>query len=512
MQSKTKKGATSLITTMFFTLLAGILVLSFVSIMLTNINESTNYNLSQSAYDAALAGVEDAKIALLLYGDCISRGDLNSARCKKVVESLSTVAGHVDGEGHAIDYDPEDDCDIVRRALGRAEGENETPIRTDNTTYGTSGDNRIDSTFDMAYTCVKVTSKVPDYLGTISKDSDMKVIPLRTESAIKDPSQDPNAGYSPINRIRIEWFSNKNFSDIIDNGMANLYAGSGSPISSSIQFTTNKTRSTSITSGLNKFQSSSYLPPTLSVGLIQAGKTFRLSSFNVNSGTSTNRGRMILRAVGGRTDTPTLIQNTATEGFAASAMAGSTNYTSRFSSNYNADNSPRDVKCYTKDTIGDHAYACSVEIDLPQAVGYDSHNNLVSTRPSDILRYLTLSAPYSRPDIAFSVTMFACTNLDPAHRDTCETVDFVGVQSRVDSTGRANDLFRRIEARVELVDVGYPYPKYALGAYGNDGGNIIKNYSASYNCYNITNGKAAPCGEDGVEDYGSDGEGGGFYE
>jgi hypothetical protein len=54
MYTKIKKGATSLIVTMFFTLLAGILVLSFISIMLSNINESTNYNLSQSAYDAAL--------------------------------------------------------------------------------------------------------------------------------------------------------------------------------------------------------------------------------------------------------------------------------------------------------------------------------------------------------------------------------------------------------------------------------------------------------------------------
>ena len=62
---KTRKGATSMIVIIFFTLLAGILVLSFVSIMVMNISESTNFNLSQSAYDSALAGIEDAKVMLL---------------------------------------------------------------------------------------------------------------------------------------------------------------------------------------------------------------------------------------------------------------------------------------------------------------------------------------------------------------------------------------------------------------------------------------------------------------
>ena len=86
MYNKTKKGATSLIVTMFFTLLAGILVLSFVSIMLSNINESTNYNLSQSAYDAALAGIEDAKIMLLEYNNCMARNDTTSSRCKEMLQ------------------------------------------------------------------------------------------------------------------------------------------------------------------------------------------------------------------------------------------------------------------------------------------------------------------------------------------------------------------------------------------------------------------------------------------
>ena len=117
---KTRKGATSMIVIIFFTLLAGILVLSFVSIMVMNISESTNFILSQSAYDSALAGIEDAKVMLLEYNTCTARGDTTSSQCKKVVEEVNRS-------------DSNEDCDLVRKALNRATGDNETLIRSDNT-------------------------------------------------------------------------------------------------------------------------------------------------------------------------------------------------------------------------------------------------------------------------------------------------------------------------------------------------------------------------------------------
>ena len=136
---KTRKGATSMIVIIFFTLLAGILVLSFVSIMVMNISESTNFNLSQSAYDSALAGIEDAKVMLLEYNTCTARGDTTSSQCKKVVEEVNRS-------------DSNEDCDLVRKALNRATGDNETLIRSDNSNIN----NGADSSLDMAYTCVKV--------------------------------------------------------------------------------------------------------------------------------------------------------------------------------------------------------------------------------------------------------------------------------------------------------------------------------------------------------------------
>ncbi len=46
------------------------------------------------------------------------------------------------------------------------------------------------------------------------------------------------------------------------------------------------------------------------------------------------------------------------------------------------------------------------------------------------------------------------------------SVDFDGVQPAVDSTGRANDLFRRVESRVQLHDTTFPFPRAALDIEG----------------------------------------------
>ena len=479
MYNKTKKGATSLIVTLFFTLLAGILVLSFVSIMLSNINESTNYNLSQSAYDSALAGIEDAKIMLLEYNNCMARNDTTSNRCKDIVAMINA-------EGS------EDDCDIVRKALGRAEGENETLVRSDNLSSG------VDASFDMAYTCVKVSMKVPNYLGTITKDTDTKVIPLRTHSAA-----DPDAS-SEVSKVRIEWFSNDDFSTIVDNGLAGDYKTITS-FDSRYTFDSNKVKAQDIKNGHNKFADVATLPPVLNVGLIQAYKDFRLSQFTMAyNDNRTNRGRLTLRpvydasAIDGNGNIA--VQTISKDAFPKSTKAASKEYntTSYQDNGYMAVNSPRDIKCYNKEKIGMHSYACSVVIELPYT--YDGR------QAKDTFRYLTLSAPYPDPDISFSVTLLNGEN---------KVVDFIGVQSGVDSTGRANDLFRRIDARVELIDIGYPFPKYTVGIYcdkntencGNTG-NLIKNYRATFNCWDINNG--ADNSED-CDDFKSDGlNSGGF--
>lgn len=63
-KSLSKKGVASLYVVIFATILFGVITLSFIRIILSESQQTGNDDLSQSAYDAAMAGVEDAKLAV----------------------------------------------------------------------------------------------------------------------------------------------------------------------------------------------------------------------------------------------------------------------------------------------------------------------------------------------------------------------------------------------------------------------------------------------------------------
>jgi Tfp pilus assembly protein PilX len=115
------------------------------------------------------------------------------------------------------------------------------------------------------------------------------------------------------------------------------------------------------------------------------------------------------------------------------------------------DSTPTAVTCTA--SLGAGGYACSAVLVLPQAIGGKADN-------SDRTAFLRL-LPF------YNATHFKVTLWNGSITSSSKVVDFKDVQPSIDSTGRANDLFRRIESRVDLFDTTFPYPEAAIEVTGN---------------------------------------------
>lgn len=491
MRVETREGASSFIMVMFFSMLIGIVMVGFISIMISNIMSSSDFDLSQSAYDSSLAGIEDAKIMLIKYNDCMS-GGTNTTGCEDILNAMNAAGS-------------DDDCNVIGKALGRISMNDdeiyETPIQSTYSSNNAATD--FAQSLDQAYTCVKVDPTVDEYLGTITSDSDYKFIPLRTSFATVDDKGKEIE--SPVKYVEISWFNNADYEAV-------RQYKTNTSITNATGDSDNKRTGNDVQ---NNFTEESTYSPSLQVGLIQAPVGgYTIDSFQQNKNSNTNRGLIVFRPFeSGNVLVTNIIENFGNgnnnkklTGFSASAISGSEDW----SSNIFADNSPYEVQCSStadgvegaSQTFSNHEYACRVVIELPGAVGANSSSN---KRVSDAMRYLTITTPYEDIQTSFSIKMYGDGNtgtckIKDGALDGCVVKQFAGVQSRVDSTGRANDLFRRVEARVELVDVNYPFPKYALGTYcegtdcDGDEGKVLKNYWASSNCFTLINGVNRGCG------------------
>jgi Tfp pilus assembly protein PilX len=335
-----ESGAAAIFIVVFASLLLMIITLSFVRLMLVDQSQATTNDLSQSAYNSALSGVEDGKRLLLLQQSC---GSTASPTCTAANKAIS-----------------DNKCTTISAGLGLS---------------GNVGS----AALDQSYTCVKITTDTLDYRKTLSVGQS-QVIPLRSTAA--------------FDAVVISWYSKD---DLSSGTTANLPAGVTTPLPTS--WTVNR-------------------PPIIRAQFMQTGNSFTLADLDSAMGSNT----VFLypfKGVGfNATSIP--IPDVSTSGRRVAPPS-----------------SPYGVSCTTAFVA---PFSCSVKINYtPPATGTFSDRGA----------YLRLSSIYG--DAHYSVQLLKGST----------PVTFSGVQPIIDVTGRANNMFRRVLARVELSG-SFTYPEAAI--------------------------------------------------
>ncbi len=403
---KAKKGAAAIYIVILTTVILSIITVSFIRIMTSDVGNTVNDDLSVSAYDSALAGVEDAKIALMKYHSCIDQNS-TTGDCSFVNTMQANIASG--------------NCDTVATALGRVITNGSVVVQesTDVT------DSNNSTSMQQAYTCVKISEELSDYRGTLDSTNRTIVVPLRTNTS----------DYGNVQALKIMWHP---------------------------QEMTNKTGL-----GSSLPRKSSNLIPALTADIFQTANSFNLGTISAKVGNTLDFASLFLRPANYSSSTVQNVKNITQQEVLNIA-----------DKDYNA---PFDVNCTNT------SFMCTAVINLPVPAGNSSTSYPTTRNPSTF--FLRLALPYANDSgTEFSVTMCKQANCNGATGlsndgiGTDKIAPFVGVQAQVDSTGRANDIYRRIESRIELVDMGFPYPEYAVWMAGSDQKDIDKAFWVTNDC------------------------------
>jgi len=374
-----QSGAVSLFVVLFATLLITIVTVSFVQLMIKDQQQATTSDLSQSAYDSAQAGVEDAKRLLVLDQACKNNTAASTVNCGAITSALTPVPGQSDT-----------DCDTIAKAGLVSETNGETIIQQNDST---------DSKLDQAYTCVKVGVNTDDYKGELNVNQSALV---------------PITGVGIFDSVELSWFSRQDVSATTNDPRVDFPTSSGEvplpPVGESWKFN---------------------YPPLLRTQLIQTGGSFKLSDFDNNPD-------------GSKSDANTLFLYPSATGLPTKDFAA-------LDVRKTQTLGPQQTKCNTSFLASE--YVCKVTIKLPAPIDGNTANRGA---------YLRLTSLYNSAH--FGVRL----------KSGSDYVKFNGVQPQVDSTGRANDMFRRVKARVELKG-DFTYPEAAIDMNGN----LCKNFTVT---------------------------------
>jgi len=383
-----QSGAVSLFVVIFFMLLITVVTISFLRLMVSDQQQASNTDLSQSALDSAQAGVEDAKRALIKYQqDCSN----NPANCANFGAALTT-----------------DECNAALNGISGtgAKGSNGSTaeIKVQQSISGS------DVALDQAYTCVTIKLQTDDYIGSIAANQS-QLVPLFSAGA--------------FDRVRVDWFSREDLSTVGSDFGVNLTGVTAThPLYTQGSWPVNR-------------------PPLMRAQLIQFANAFNVNSFDSVSGSQSNTATMFLY--------PTDEKNIGEKSFTAFDQRR-TDPADEPEKKIDL-TTPTAVSCTPSVNAG--GYACTSMLVLPEAIG--------ATNATDRTAFLRLVPFYNATH--FKVTLWNGP-VDPTNPSIIP-VKFKDVQPEVDSTGRANDLFRRIKSRVDLYDTSFPYPEATIDVTGN---------------------------------------------
>lgn len=443
---KTKRGATSFYIVAFSTLILVIIAASFTAVILSEMARTENDDLSKSAYDSALAGVEDAKLAFYNYQKCLSGG-------KTDVASAITVDGTITC-AEIMYWMDNPDCYMVARILGRI-GEGVSVADKPEVLIEESSIGGND--MQQAYTCVKFTGKLSDYQTTLSS-SGPKIVRIK----LGKDSDGNQIHADDIKNVVVSWFDRDNLASFGNTRYSNVDV-----VGKKIEFAAFDDNNPPV-------------PPVLSVELIQTANTFSLSDFEkINeSEQQTNRGSLFLVPVNNSIDARSKANAYKNDSYgnyiSAYSAWGEKNEISKDllvkSNDHKIKNLPIAVSCGAN--LNNEDYLCSTKIELPKAYG--------GGRNDDTFMFV-LSTPYGQYPTQVSLELYCDENkscgkmVTEGGKTEQKPVILDRVQIAIDATGRANDLYRRVETRLSPAGSSL-FPVYGISLLGDaeEGGLLQK--------------------------------------
>lgn len=341
---------------------------------------SSTRDLSQSAYDSAMAGVEDSKVFLNKKYKSCSGSSYNPEICKRLSSAIR---------------ESQNSCNaLYAGGYGIGSASEETKIKSSQE----SGKDDL----NQAYTCLKLNDLSSNYLSRIQKNT-KKIIPLNGEDGFKS--------------IKISWHNKENYNSN----------------------TSNK--------DILKFNKRLDIPKSSEWANSPSILKVQIFGYNINSDRLDDINGSI------RDDGIGIDERIYRPYFSTSETNNSDELpqSKRTGKENNSTTKVTPVSCNISSLF---EYACQVNLNILDK----------KIENANIRLYAIITPIYSDTSLKLELI------------DNNKIINFKDVQYVVDSTGRANDHFRRVESRLEMKGFEFPLPNYTITIDGDNAEKLCKNF------------------------------------